>query len=127
MEGWRFSFVKEEGGAGLFETFVREAGGKRMILREEGGQTFVTSPSISGLRTIKAQKEEIQLQSQRLIFFQYTAYCCIEFQFLNEFKSTTTTLGVGRIGNRCCTQIDQRLFKAHKTGSHDTILSQLLL
>ena len=33
----RFSFKREDRGAGLFETIVREAGGRQMILREEGG------------------------------------------------------------------------------------------
>ena len=35
--GRRFSLIREERGAGLFETIIREAGGRQMILREEGG------------------------------------------------------------------------------------------
>ena len=31
------SLIKEEWGTGLFETLVSKVGGKRMILREEGG------------------------------------------------------------------------------------------
>ena len=33
------------GGVGLFETVIREAGGRQMILKEEGGYTSVTSSS----------------------------------------------------------------------------------
>ena len=29
------SLIREERGAGLFETIIREAGGRQMILREE--------------------------------------------------------------------------------------------
>ena len=35
--GRRFSFIREEGVTVLFKTFVREAGGKPVTLREEGG------------------------------------------------------------------------------------------
>ena len=35
--GRRFSLIREERGAGLFETIIREAGGRQMILTEEGG------------------------------------------------------------------------------------------
>ena len=37
MGGRRFSLIREERGAGMFETIVREAGGREMIFREEGG------------------------------------------------------------------------------------------
>ena len=48
---------------------------------------------ISGLRAIKMMKKHIQQQSQRLIFFQYTAHSsCIEWE------------GEGR-GNSCITLI----------------------
>ena len=36
-EGRRFSLIREERGAGLFEIIVREAGGRQMISGEEGG------------------------------------------------------------------------------------------
>ena len=36
-EGRRFSLIREERGAGLFETIVREAGGRQMILMGEEG------------------------------------------------------------------------------------------
>ena len=35
--GRKFSLIREERGAGLFETIVREAGGRQMILMEEEG------------------------------------------------------------------------------------------
>ena len=38
-EGRRFSLIREERGAGLSETIIRETGGRQMILREEGGRS----------------------------------------------------------------------------------------
>ena len=37
MEVEDFRSNRKDGGANLFETFLREKGGKRMILKEKGG------------------------------------------------------------------------------------------
>ena len=49
--GWRFSFIREGGGAGLFETMVREAEDRRQAndIKGEGRLDLCNKPSLNSL------------------------------------------------------------------------------